>query len=121
MTVPDDLTRLRHMRDACRAGLRIADGKTRQTLDSDETAVFALCRVIEIIGEAASKVSTQTREQYSQIPWAQIVAMRNRLIHGYFDIDLDQVWNAVAEDIPPLVAQLEAILPPEMDDDSPPR
>ena len=109
------------MRDAGRAGLRIAKGKTRDSLESDETAVLALCRVIEIIGEAAGKVTKPTRDQYSQIPWAEIVSMRNRLIHAYFDVDLDQVWNAVTEDIPPLIAQLQAILPPEMDDDSPAR
>lgn len=118
MSAPDDLTRMQHMRDACRAGLRVADGKTRESLESDETTVLALCRAIEIIGEAGSKVSKSTREAYPQIPWAEIVAMHNRLIHAYFDVDLDQVWKAVTEDIPPLVAQLEAILASETDDNS---
>jgi uncharacterized protein with HEPN domain len=108
----DDLIRLRHMRDAGLTARRIVRGKQRESLDDDEMIVLALCRVIEIIGEAASKVSNPTRAANPTIPWAQIVAMRNRLIHAYFDIDLDQVWGAVAEDIPILIAQLEKIIPP---------
>ncbi len=118
MTMPDDLTRLRHMRDAGLMAHRIAMNTTRESLETDETSVLALCRVIEIIGEAASKTTKALREQYPQIPWAEIVAMRNRLIHAYFEVDLDQVWNAVTEDIPPLIAQLEAILPPESGGDT---
>jgi uncharacterized protein with HEPN domain len=65
---------------------------------------------IEIIGEAASKVSKETREQFSEIPWAVIVAMRNRLIHVYYDIDLDRVWDTIMDDLPPLAVALESIL-----------
>jgi uncharacterized protein with HEPN domain len=60
--------------------------------------------------EAAAKVSTETRATYPAIPWADIVGMRNRLIHGYFDIDLDLVWNTVTGDLDPLLRQLEAIV-----------
>lgn len=101
------------MRDACFAAQRVAAGSTRESLEQNETVVFALTRTVEIIGEAAGKVSKELREQYPEIAWSQIVAMRNRLIHAYFDVDLDQVWNAVTQDIPLLITALEKLIPPE--------
>jgi len=68
---------------------------------------------LEIIGEAASKVSATGRASQPLIPWTDIVGMRNRLIHGYFDIDTDLVWNTLTEDLVPLLEQLEAIAPPK--------
>ena len=65
---------------------------------------------IEIVGEAASKVSKERREGLPQIPWANIINMRNRLIHAYSDIDLDVLWKTVIEDLPPLIAELEKII-----------
>ena len=62
------------------------------------------------IGEAAVAVSSELREKYPQIPWSGIVGMRNRLIHGYYDINLDIVWKTVKEDIPPLKVELEKII-----------
>jgi uncharacterized protein with HEPN domain len=62
---------------------------------------------IEIIGEAASKISKEKQTELSQIPWSQIIAMRNRLIHAYFDVDLDIVWKTVTEDLKPLINELE--------------
>ena len=67
---------------------------------------FALVRAIEIIGEAASKISAETRSVTPAIPWPQIVAMRNRLIHAYFDIDRDILWRTVREELPKLLALL---------------
>jgi len=66
--------------------------------------VFALVRAIEIVGEAASRISPETRLAISSIPWAKIVAMRNRLVHAYFDVDLDILWKTVAVEIPVLSA-----------------
>ena len=63
-----------------------------------------------MIGEAAANVTQASQDSYPQIPWPEIIAMRNRLIHAYFDIDLDRVWDTVQDDLPPLVAQLESIL-----------
>ncbi|MBI5561992.1 MAG: DUF86 domain-containing protein [Deltaproteobacteria bacterium] len=65
---------------------------------------------VEIIGEAASKVSQETRDKYAAIPWIDIINMRNRLIHAYFDVDLDIVWDTAAKDIPLLIAELERIV-----------
>jgi len=69
--------------------------------------------MLEIICEAANVVSADFREKHSQIPWKKMIGLRNRLIHGYFDVNLDIVWDTVEEDLPPLVADLEKIIPPE--------
>ena len=69
--------------------------------------------MVEIIGEAAAKISPETKSRYPQIPWADIVGMRNRLVHGYFEIDLDRLWDTITDDLPPLVADLEKTLPDE--------
>jgi uncharacterized protein with HEPN domain len=65
---------------------------------------------VEIIGEAAKKVSPTTRSRADSIPWQEIAGMRDRLIHAYFDVNLDLLWNTVNDDLPPLIADLEAIL-----------
>ena len=72
---------------------------------------LALVRLLEIIGEAAKGVSEELRQQYPEIPWKQIAGTRDRLIHGYFDVDLDIIWSIVADDLPILIAGLEMILP----------
>lgn len=87
-------------------------GKSRQTLDTDELLTLAIVRLFEILGEAAAHVTDETRAKHPQIEWQDIADMRNRVIHGYFDIELDIVWNTITENIPPLIAQLEAILTP---------
>jgi uncharacterized protein with HEPN domain len=70
----------------------------------------AVVHDIELVGEAASRISPQTQIDYPYVPWSSIISMRNRLIHGYFDIDLDRVWDTITDDLPPLIAQLRNIL-----------
>jgi len=106
----NDRIRLRHMLDAAKEAQSYLVGKQRADLDRDRMLVHSLVRCIQIVGEAAAKVSAQQRTVISTIPWSDVVAMRNRLIHAYFDINLDMVWNTVVEDIPPLVAALETTL-----------
>jgi len=72
--------------------------------------VLSLVKEIEIVGEAANQVSKATREQLPGIPWADIVGMRNRLVHAYFDINLEILWRTVQYDLPPLIAVLERVL-----------
>jgi uncharacterized protein with HEPN domain len=108
---PDDVTRIRHMIEAAEAAARFLAGKTRENLDSDEVLLFALVRAIEIIGEAASRITQETQAMVPSVPWAAIVAMRNRLIHAYFDIDRDIVGKTAVEEVPPLRLQLVALLP----------
>jgi uncharacterized protein with HEPN domain len=102
-----DVVRIRHMADAGREGIAFCAGRSRVDLEKDRMFARALVKAIEIVGEAASKVSTQTRAELPDVPWADIVTMRHRLTHTYYDIDLDIVWNTAAHDLPPLVSTLE--------------
>ena len=70
-------------------------------------------KVIEIVGEAASRISDEKRQAHQEIPWSDIVGLRNRIVHAYFEIDLAVVWNIVNDDVPALIRQLEQIAPPE--------
>jgi uncharacterized protein with HEPN domain len=106
----DDRVRLQHMLDAANEALTFIQGKNRADLDIDRMLVLSLIRELEIIGEAASKISAETRSQNTSIPWQDISGMRNRLIHAYFDVDLDIVWSTVSRDLPTLKAELEKIL-----------
>jgi len=106
----DDITRLRHMLDAAKEAHSFLIGKPRHALDTDRKLALALVKDIEIIGEAASRVSEPARAEYPAIPWPDIINMRNRLIHAYFDIDLDIVWDTVTKDLPPFISALEKIL-----------
>jgi len=106
----NDSVRLRHMLDAARKAMEFTQGHTRATLDTDEMLELALIRLLEIIGEAAKSISQDCRQSYPKIPWKQIAGTRDRLVHGYFDVDLDIVWEIVTADLPPLISQLEKIV-----------
>ena len=86
-----DHIRLRHMRDAAEESLRFAQGKSRADLDRDRMFVLAVLEDLEIIGEAAGRISVTTRQRHLSVPWEDIIGMRNRLIHGYFEVNLDVV------------------------------
>ena len=101
------------MLDAATEALSFASGRTREDLHKDRMLVLSLVKDVEIIGEAAGKVSAQTQARHAEIPWAHIQGMRNRLIHAYFDVNLDVVWSTVTNDLPPLVEALTGILAAE--------
>ena len=103
--------RLRHMLDYAQEAITLIRGKSRADLDADRLLNLALVRLIEMIGEAASHVPSDERAWYPGLPWAQIVGMRNRLIHGYDFVDFDILWQTVVEDLPELVAALKRIVP----------
>lgn len=107
---PEDRVRLLHMRDAAREAMGFAAGRTRAALDTDRQLLLSIVKDVEILGEAAARVSPELRALHPEVPWAVIVAMRNRLVHGYFDIDHGIVWNTVTADLPPLLALIEAVL-----------
>ena len=107
----DDPVRLHHMLDAVRESVSFAQNRTRSDLDTDRMLMLALVRCLEVIGEAASGITKERRDELPQIPWPQMVGMRNRIIHAYFDIRLDVVWRTVTEDLPLLIAELEKIIP----------
>jgi len=105
-----DAIRLRHMLDAAEEAIGFVRGRTRQDLDHDRMLVLALMKDIEIIGEAAYQVTQETRQSLPEIPWEDIVGMRHRLVHAYFDINLDILWATVQEDLPALLAILRKVL-----------
>lgn len=106
----DDSVRLQYMLDAAREAIGFVLGRTRSDLDSNRMLVLALVKAVEILGEAAGQVSPTTKEQSASIPWTDIAGMRNRLVHAYFDINLEILWQTVQQDLPPLVAALEKAL-----------
>jgi uncharacterized protein with HEPN domain len=111
MLPQDDRIRLQHMLDAARKAVRIAAGHSRARLEADDDPLAdALVRLISVIGEAGSKVSPGARSGLDGIPWPDVVGMRNRLIHGYFDINLDILWATVQDSLPSLIQSLESAL-----------
>lgn len=109
MSRRDDATRLRHMLDYCREAAQLSAGRSRGELDSDRLFNLAMVRVVEIIGEAAGRISEETRAKHAAIPWSEIIGARNRLVHGYDQIDFDILWHILAVDVPVLIPQLEQI------------
>lgn len=105
-----DVVRLRHMQEAVTIALKMASGRSRSDLSSDLMLAMALTRCLEVLGEAASKLSAETRLRFPGIPYASMVSMRNRLIHAYFDVDLNIVWTSVVEDLPSLLPVLDSAL-----------
>ncbi len=115
-----DEARLRDMLDTARQARAFIAGKTRPDLEANHALVgFAVVRALEIIGEAASKISDETRLALSDIPWKNMIGMRNRVVHDYNRVDYDIVWDVVSKQLPELISQLEVGLPPETDASEP--
>lgn len=110
MSKRDDRISMRHMLDHALEAQAMVRGRTRLDLEKDRMFQLALIRLMEVIGEAASRVSKPTRDQYPEIPWNEIIGMRHRLIHGYDVVDLDLLWETVKTDLPPLIATLQRVL-----------
>jgi len=106
----DDTYRLQHMLEASTEAQEFMKGISRESLPADRKTIQAVTRNLEIIGEAAAKLSKEFKEKHADIPWKDIVGMRNWLIHAYFDIDYNHVWNTVHEDIPVLIPQIKKLL-----------
>jgi uncharacterized protein with HEPN domain len=106
-----DSTRLRHMLDAARKAVRFAAGRSRDELENDDDPLAdALVHLVSLIGEAANQVSPATQTELDDVPWSDVIGMRNRLIHAYFDINLDILWATVQYSLPSLIASLSPIL-----------
>lgn len=106
----DDIILVRDMLDAAREAVSFVHGRGRGDLNEDRKLALSLVHLVEIVGEAAGKVSEKFQVMHPEIPWVVIIGMRNRLIHAYFDIDLDRVWDTVQEDLPSLAAKLEKLV-----------
>jgi uncharacterized protein with HEPN domain len=103
---PNDRTRVNHMIDAGETVREITRGRSRSDLDTDVVLQLAVVRAIEIMGEAANHVSPIFKESHPSIPWQAIIGMRNRLVHAYFDVDQDVIWQTVTVEIPDVLAAL---------------
>lgn len=107
---PEDVIRLRHMLDAAKDAISFSQGSTRKDLNSDRQLVMAVVKCVEIIGEAANQVSLETQDQIPSLPWRDIIDMRHRLVHAYYDINLDVVWSTIQNDLPLLLDVLQTIV-----------
>lgn len=105
----DPHVRMLHTRDHARRAVNTASGRTRDELDTDEMLALALTHLVELVGEAASQVPPEIREQYPQIPWAQAISMRHRLIHGYDEVDHDILWDTITANLPDLLGLLDSV------------
>ena len=110
MSRHDEKVRLRHMFDAAREAVALTAGKSREDLDAERLLQLGLTQLLEVIGEAASRIAPETRQRFPGIPWPLVVGIRNRLIHGYDTVDLDVVWKTVKDSLPPFILALERAL-----------
>ena len=108
----DESASLLDMLLAARDALEFAAGLTFSQFEQSRLHQHAVVKAVENIGEAASRVSADTRQAHPEIPWTQIIGMRNRLVHAYFDINLDILWQVVQDDLPALITQIEPLVPP---------
>jgi uncharacterized protein with HEPN domain len=109
---PEDQVRVRHLVDAATTARSFIEGHERADLDTDEMLRLALTKLVEIIGEAARQVTAEGRAEMPEVPWSAAARTRDRLVHHYFDIDLDVLWATVTEDLPMLLNLL-----PDLDAD----
>ena len=110
MSRHDPLVSVHQMLDHAREAVAMIRGRRRADLDTDRQLNLALVRLVEVVGEAAARVPEDFRCRYPQVPWRQTVALRNRLIHGYDVVDFDILWTILNQDLPGLIAALEAIM-----------
>jgi uncharacterized protein with HEPN domain len=98
------------MLDHALEAVAMIGGREREDLRLERMLELALVRLVEIVGEAAARVSPDGQAEYPSIPWRQIIGMRKRLVHGYESVDLDVLWDTIEDDLPPLIDELERIL-----------
>jgi len=107
---PEDKVRLQHIIDEANEACTYARDISFDEFLKDGKTARAIMRSVEIIGEAASKLSDELRKEHPEVPWQKIVGMRNRLIHVYFDIDFKTLWQTVKDNLPSLIEQIKAII-----------
>ena len=110
---PKDLARLEHIIEAAQAALRYVHGVGRDDLEHDDMRARAIVQAVGVIGEAASRLTPELRARYPDVPWGTMTGMRNRLVHGYFEINYLLVWDTVNDDLPGLIERMEEILAAE--------
>jgi uncharacterized protein with HEPN domain len=96
--------------DAMNKAMEFVEGMEYEDFICDDKTIFAVIRVIEVIGEAVKNIPEDVKKEYPEIPWREMAGMRDKLIHGYFGVNLKRVWKTVKEEIPPLKPLFEKIL-----------
>lgn len=107
MTLQPDDIRVLHIRDAAETAARFVARRSRDDLATDDMLRLALTKLVEIVGEAAKQLTASGRQQYPNVAWDDAARMRDRLVHHYFDIDLDVLWATVTEDLPAVLSAIE--------------
>ncbi len=110
-----DKARLFHIRDAAHEAIEFVEDLTQEEFKRDRLRSLAVVRLLETIGEAARAVSKELRRKQPEIRWSQMIGMRDRLIHGYDDVDLDVVWHTIRGDLPDLLVQIERLVADPLD------
>jgi len=110
MTRRNAKVRLLHMRDYAKQAVEMIRDRAREDVDADDMLRLALTHLVELVGEAASQIPPDIREQYPQIPWPKVIGMRHRLVHGYDKVDYDILWETITSNLPPLIETLERIV-----------
>lgn len=110
MTRHDDRIRLLHMLEHAVEAVQMIREHTRADLDTDRKLNLALVRLVEIIGEAATRMSPEVRNRHPGIPWLDIIGMRNRIVHGYDQVDFDILWDVMELHLPSFITELQRIL-----------
>jgi uncharacterized protein with HEPN domain len=110
MSRRDDSAALRHMLEHAEEAVAMAGGRRRDDLDADRTFYLAILKLVEIVGEAATRVSDAAQQSRPEIPWRQIIGTRNHLIHGYDAVDRDILWTILADDFPAILPHLRRLV-----------
>jgi len=106
----DPFLLIRHILDAIDKIEQYTKGVDKAEFEKNFMISDAVMRNITIMGEASGKIPSDLKNDFSQIPWKKIIGMRNRLIHEYFIVDIETVWNVVEKDLPELKSLLEQVL-----------
>lgn len=109
MSRHEDIVRLKHMRDHAREAVSMAAGLSRLDFERNRMLQLALMRLVEMIGEAAGRVTDDGRGAIA-LPWSEIIGMRHRLVHGYDNVNLNVLWDTVEMDLSPLIRTLDEII-----------
>lgn len=110
MLPEEDRMRLLHIQEASAKAIRFLGDRSQEAMAEEEQLTLALVRLIEIVGEAAKNVSEETRRLAPTVSWRSICGMRDRLAHAYFDVDLGLVWDAVHNEMPSLLEEVNILL-----------
>jgi uncharacterized protein with HEPN domain len=107
----NDEKRLNNMLEAAKDAVGFLRGKTREDLDKDKQLTLSLLKSLEMMGEAASKVSKECQLRCEPIPWGNVIELKQQVVHTYWDIDRDWIWKTVTDELPPIINALEQLLP----------